>query len=227
MPFLVDARYGNVQTIHPYPKIVGSAGDAIEKHKYRFNWDAPIHISPHDPETVYVGGNVIFKSQNRGKSWEVISPDLTTNDKSKQRSSGGTIYQDNTAAEFHCTVLYIAESPLQKGVIWAGTDDGNIQLTMDGGLSWNKLNSRIKGLPEYSWVSKIHASEHNAGTAFIVVDQHRMDDFSPYIFMTENFGKTWQKISADLPQDDYVKVVRQDPHNPNLLFRWNGAWDLC
>lgn len=218
VPFLVDARYGNVQTIHPYPKIVGSAGDAIEKHKYRFNWDAPIHISPHDPETVYVGGNVIFKSQNRGKSWEVISPDLTTNDKSKQRSSGGTIYQDNTAAEFHCTVLYIAESPLQKGVIWAGTDDGNIQLTMDGGGSWNKLNSRIKGLPEYSWISKIHASEHNAGTAFIVVDQHRMDDFSPYIFMTENFGKTWQKISSDLPQDDYVKVVRQDPHNPNLLF---------
>jgi photosystem II stability/assembly factor-like uncharacterized protein len=218
VPFLVDSRYGNVQTIHPYPKIVGSAGDAIEKHKYRFNWDAPIHISPHDPETVYVGGNVIFKSQNRGKSWEVISPDLTTNDKSKQRSSGGTIYQDNTAAEFHCTVLYIAESPLQKGVIWAGTDDGNIQLTMDGGGSWNKLNSRIKGLPEYSWVSKIHASEHNAGTAFVVVDQHRMDDFSPYIFMTENFGKTWQKISADLPQDDYVKVVRQDPHNPNLLF---------
>lgn len=218
VPFLVDSRYGNVQTIHPYPKIVGSAGDAIEKHKYRFNWDAPIHISPHDPETVYVGGNVIFKSQNRGKSWEVISPDLTTNDKSKQRSSGGTIYQDNTAAEFHCTVLYIAESPLQKGVIWAGTDDGNIQLTMDGGLSWNKLNSRIKGLPDYSWVSKIHASEHNAGTAFVVVDQHRMDDFSPYIFMTENFGKTWQKISADLPQDDYVKVVRQDPHNPDLLF---------
>ncbi|MGB1534811.1 MAG: WD40/YVTN/BNR-like repeat-containing protein [Flavobacteriaceae bacterium] len=218
VPFLVDSRYGNVQTIHPYPKIVGSAGDAIEKHKYRFNWDAPIYISPHDPETVYIGGNVIFKSQNRGKSWEVISPDLTTNDKSKQRSSGGTIYQDNTAAEFHCTVLYIAESPLQKGVIWAGTDDGNIQLTMDGGLSWNKLNSRIKGLPDYSWVSKIHASEHNAGTAFVVVDQHRMDDFSPYIFMTENFGKTWQKISADLPQDDYVKVVRQDPHNPNLLF---------
>ena len=218
VPFLVDSRYGNVQTIHPYPKIVGSAGDAIENHNYRFNWDAPIHISPHDPETVYIGGNVIFKSQDRGNSWEVISPDLTTNDKSKQRSSGGTIYQDNTAAEFHCTVLYIAESPLQKGVIWAGTDDGNIQLTSDGGASWNKLNDRIKGLPEYSWISKIHASEHDAGTAFIVVDQHRMNDFSPYIFMTENFGNTWQKISTDLPQDDYVKVVRQDPHNPNLLF---------
>ena len=218
VPFLVDSRYGNVQTIHPYPKIVGSAGDAIEKHKYRFNWDAPIHISPHDPETVYIGGNVIFKSQDRGNSWEVISPDLTTNDKSKQRTSGGTIYQDNTAAEFHCTVLYIAESPVQKGVIWAGTDDGNVQLSLDGGKNWNKLNERIKGLPEYAWVSKIHASEHNAGTAFVVVDQHRMDDFRPYIFMTTNFGKTWQKIVSDLPADDYVKVVRQDPHNPNLLF---------
>ena len=191
VPFLVDSRFGNVQTIHPYPKIVGSAGDAIEKHKYRFNWDAPIHISPHDPETVYIGGNVIFKSQDRGNSWEVISPDLTTNDKSKQRTSGGTIYQDNTAAEFHCTVLYIAESPVQKGVIWAGTDDGNVQLSLDGGKNWNKLNDRIKGLPEYAWVSKIHASYHNAGTAFVVVDQHRMNDFRPFIFI-------WNSYSGDL-----------------------------
>ena len=218
VPFLVDSRYGNVQTIHPYPKIVGSAGDAIEKHKYRFNWDSPIIISPHNPETVYFGGNVVFKSNNRGKSWEVISPDLTTNDKSKQRSSGGTIYQDNTAAEFHCTILYLAESPIQKGVIWAGTDDGNIQVTLDGGKSWSNLKSRIKGLPEYSWISKIHASEHNAGTAIIVVDQHRMNDFRPYIFMTDDFGKTWKKITSNLPSNDYVKVVRQDPHNPNLLF---------
>ena len=218
VPFLVDSRYGNVQTIHPYPKIVGSAGDAIELHKYRFNWDAPIHISPHDPETVYIGGNVIFKSQDRGNSWEVISPDLTTNDKSKQRTSGGTIYQDNTAAEFHCTVLYIAESPIQKGVLWAGTDDGNVQLSMDGGKNWSNLKDRIKGLPEYAWVSKIHASEHDAGTAFVTVDQHRMDDFRPYVFMTKNFGKSWEKISSNLPEDDYVKVVRQDPHNSNLLF---------
>ena len=218
VPFLVDSRFGNVQTIHPYPKIVGSAGDAIEKHKYRFNWDSPIIISPHNPETVYFGGNVVFKSNNRGKSWEVISPDLTTNDKSKQRSSGGTIYQDNTAAEFHCTILYLAESPIQKGVIWAGTDDGNIQVTLDGGKSWSNLKSRIKGLPKYSWISKIHASEHNAGTAIIVVDQHRMNDFRPYVYMTDDFGKTWKKITSNLPTNDYVKVVRQDPHNPNLLF---------
>ena len=231
VPFLVDSRYGNVQTIHPYPKIVGSAGDAIEKHKYRFNWDSPIHISPHDSETVYIGGNVIFKSQDRGNSWEVISPDLTTNDKSKQRTSGGTIYQDNTAAEFHCTVLYIAESPIQKGVIWAGTDDGNVQLSMNGGGSWNNQKDRIKGIPDYAWVSKIHASEHDAGTAFVVVDQHRMDDFRPYIFMTKNFGKNWENIASNLPADDYVKVVRQDPHNPNLLFAGMehgifASWDM-
>lgn len=216
--FHVDSRYGNVRNIHPYPKITGSAGDAIENHKFRFNWDSPISISPHDPNTVYFGGNVIFKSTNRGDSWEQISGDLTTNDKSKQRTSGGTIYQDNTAAEFHCSILYIDESPVEAGIIWAGTDDGNVQLTRDGGKNWTKLNDRIKGLPAFAWVSKIHASEHDAGTAFVTVDQHRMDDFRPYIFMTTDYGRTWSKLTNGLPADDYVKVVRQDPINPNLLY---------
>ncbi|MEO0571136.1 MAG: hypothetical protein AAF039_05475 [Bacteroidota bacterium] len=216
--FHVDSRYGNVRNIHPYPKIIGSAGDAIEDHKYRFNWDAPIVISPHDNNTVYTGGNVVFKSEDKGHSWEEISGDLTTNDKSKQRTSGGEIYQDNTAAEFHCTILYIDESPVEKGVIWVGTDDGNIQLTRDGGATWSNLKDRIKGLPAFAWVSKIHASEHDAGTAFVTVDQHRMDDFKPYAFMTADYGKTWTKISNGLPQDDYVKVVRQDPINPNVLY---------
>jgi len=216
--FHVDSRYGNVQNIHPYPKIIGSAGDAIEDHKYRFNWDSPITISPHDPNTVYFGGNVVFKSTDKGNSWEEISPDLTTNDKSKQRTSGGEIYQDNTAAEFHCSILYIDESPVEKGVIWVGTDDGNVQLTRDGGATWTNLKDRIKGLPEFSWVAKIHASEHDAGTAFVTVDQHRMDDFRPYIFITRDYGKTWSKITNGLPQDDYVKVVRQDPVNPKVLY---------
>lgn len=231
VPFLVDSRYGNVQNIHPYPTITGSAGDAIEFHKYRFNWDSPLLISPHDPEVVYMAGNVVFRSNDRGNSWKVISPDLTTNDKSKQKTSGGTIYQDNTAAEFHCTVLYLAESPVQKGVLWAGTDDGNIQVSLDSGESWENVKDNIKGLPDFSWVSKIHASEHDAGTAFVVVDQHRMNDFKPYIFHTSNFGKTWKSISEKLPNDDYVKVVRQDPHNPNLLFAGMehgiyASWDL-
>jgi photosystem II stability/assembly factor-like uncharacterized protein len=150
----VDTNTGNVRTIHPYPKIIGSAGDAIENHKYRFNWDSPIHISPHDANTVYTGGNVIFRSRDKGYNWEQISGDLTTNDKSKQKSSGGEIYQDNTAAEFHCTILTIAESPVQKDVIWAGTDDGNVQLTRDGGKTWTNLKSSITGLPAFAWVSK-------------------------------------------------------------------------
>lgn len=216
--FHVDTKLGNVRNIHPYPKITGSAGDAIDKHKYRFNWDSPIHISPHDPNTVYTGGNVIFRSRDKGYSWEEISPDLTTNDKSKQATSGGEIYQDNTAAEFHTTILTIAESPKQKDLIWAGTDDGNVQVTTDGGKSWTNVKNNIKGLPAFAWVGKIHASEHDAGSAFVAVDHHRSDDFTPHAYMTTNYGKSWTDISTGLPQDDYVKVVRQDPHNPNLLF---------
>lgn len=213
----VDTKTGNIRIIHPYPNKIGSAGDAIENHKFRFNWDSPIHVSPNDPNTVYTGGNVIFRSRDKGYTWDQISPDLTTNDKSKQKTSGGEIYQDNTAAEFHCTILTIAESPVQKDVIWAGTDDGNIQLTRDGGKTWTNLKSAIVGLPAFSWVSKIHASEHDAGTAFVAVDQHRMDDYKAYAFMTTDFGKTWTKISTGLPED-WCYVVRQDPHNANLLY---------
>ncbi len=215
--FHVDLRTGNTRTIHPYPNKIGSAGDAIADHKYRFNWDSPIHISPHDPNTVYTGGNVLFKSSDRGYSWEVISPDLTTNDKTKQQTSGGQIYQDNTAAEFHCTLLTIAESPLEKGLIWCGTDDGNIQVTRDGGKTWTNVKANIPGLPPFAWVSKIHASEHQAGAAFVAVDQHRMDDYQAYAFMTTDYGKTWSKISSGLPKD-WVYVVRQDPRNPDLLY---------
>jgi len=213
--FHVDTKTGNTRTIHPYPNKIGSAGDGLEFHKYRFNWDAPIHISPHDPNTVYTGGNVLFRSKDKGYSWEEISPDLTTNDKSKQKSSGGEIYQDNTAAEFHCTILTIAESPVKKDVIWCGTDDGNVQLTQDGGKTWSKMN--IPGFPSFGWVSKIHASEHEAGTAFVAVDNHRLDDYKAHAFMTTDFGKTWTTISGGLPED-WVYVVRQDPANASLLY---------
>ena len=213
--FHVDTKTGNVRTIHPYPKKIGSAGEGISTHKYRFNWDSPIHVSPNDPNTVYTGGNILFRSRDKGFTWEEISPDLTTNDKSKQQSSGGEIYQDNTAAEFHCTIMAIAESPVKKDVIWVGTDDGNVQLTQDGGKTWTKMV--IPGHPQFGWVSKIHASEHDAGTAFVAVDNHRLDDYKPHAFMTTDFGKTWTTISNGLPED-WVYVVRQDPHNPNVLY---------
>lgn len=225
--FHVDTKTGNTRTIHPYPNKMGSAGDGLEYHKYRFNWDAPILISPHDANTVFTGGNVVFRSLDKGYTWEEISGDLTTNDKSKQKSSGGEIYQDNTAAEFHCTILTIAESPVQKDVIWVGTDDGNVQLTMDAGKKWSKMT--IPGFPAFGWVSKIHASEHDAGTAFVAVDNHRLDDYKAHAYMTTDFGKTWTTISNALPED-WVYVVRQDPHNPNLLFAGMehgifGSWD--
>jgi photosystem II stability/assembly factor-like uncharacterized protein len=229
--FHVDSRFGNIRNIHPYPKIIGSAGDAIFDHKYRFNWDSPIHVSPNDPNTVYFGGNVLFRSRDKGYSWEVISPDLTTNDKSKQQSSGGQIYSDNTAAEFHCTILTIQESPVDPDVVWIGTDDGNVQLTRDGGKTWTLLNNKIPGFPKEAWVAKIDASTHNAGTAIVTVDQHRLNDFAPYIFITQDYGQTWTKAVNGLPASDYVRVVRQSPHNPNFLVAGMetnlfASWDM-
>jgi hypothetical protein len=216
--FQKDMNTGNTRTIHPYPKITGSAGDAIKDHKYRFNWDSPILISPHDPKTVYFGGNVLFKTTDEGYSWEVISPDLTTNDKSKQLTSGGEIYQDNTAAEFHCSILTIAESHVQEGVIWVGTDDGNVHITTDGGKKWTDITKRISGMPKNSWVGKIDASHFDAGTAYIAIDHHRSDDFKPYVFKVTNFGKRSENLSRGLPQNDYVKVVREDSQNSKLLY---------
>ncbi len=215
---LTDTRTGVTRRIHPYPKIVGSAGDAMIDHRYRFNWDAPIHISPHDPNTVYWGGNVLFKSADLGYSWEVISPDLTTDDPEKQRDSGGEIYNDNTAAEFHTTILTIEESPIEAGVIWVGTDDGNIQITRDGGATWTNVRDNVRGLPEFAWIAKIEASSHDAATAFVAVDNHRLDDFAPYVFVTRDYGRSWRNLAEGLPQTDYVKVVRQDPVESDILY---------
>jgi photosystem II stability/assembly factor-like uncharacterized protein len=228
--FLTDLKTNATRQIHPYPNKIGSAGDAMLGHKYRFNWDAPIEVSPHDLRTVYIGGNVVFKSTDLGHSWRVISPDLTTNDTAKQLSSGGKIYTDNTAAEFHTTILTIAESPVQGGVIWAGTDDGKVWVTRDGGIRWTDVTRNIRGFPAFGWVSRIDASHHDAGTAYVAVDQHRMDDLKPYAFKLTGFGATAENLSAGLPQDDFVRVVREDPGNRSLLFAGmerglHASWD--
>ncbi|MFQ5705006.1 MAG: hypothetical protein ACE5HT_13425 [Gemmatimonadales bacterium] len=215
---ITDTKSGQTRSIEPYPWMVGSQGQSMAQAKYRFNWDAPIYISPHNPGTVYWGGNVLFRSHDYGYSWEVISPDLTTNDPEKQRDSGGEIYNDNTAAEFHTTILTIAESPVEKGVLWVGTDDGNVQVSRDDGATWTNVRDRVKGLPAETWVGNIEASPTEAGTAFMAVDNHRLDDFTPHLYETRDYGKSWRELSAGLPQDDYVKVVRQHPKNPDLLF---------
>jgi photosystem II stability/assembly factor-like uncharacterized protein len=228
--YVTDTTTGAVRHVHPHPVHVGSGGEAIVNHKYRFNWNAGMAMSPHDPKTLYYGGNVLFRTTNRGQTWEVISPDLTTNDKNKQQSSGGPVTVDNTAAEFHCTILTIAESPVQRGVIWVGTDDGNIQVTRDNGKTWTNVVKNIAGLAPNSWVPAIEASHFDAGTAYVAVDRHRDDDFGPYAFKTTDFGKTWTPIKGNLPAKGYVHVVREDPKNRNLLYAGTEAgiyasWD--
>ncbi len=215
---ITDTASGQTRSIEPLPWMIGSQGQSMAQARYRFNWDAPIVISPHDPGTVYWGGNVLFRSRDYGHSWAIISPDLTTNDPAKQMDSGGEIYNDNTAAEFHTTILTIAESELEPGVIWVGTDDGNVQITRDEGVTWTNVREHVGGLPAETWIGNIEASPTEAGTAFMAVDNHRLDDFTPHLYETTDYGRSWRDLSAGLPQDDYVKVVRQHPENPDLLF---------
>ncbi len=215
---ITDTRSGMTRSIEPYPRMIGSQGQSMAQAKYRFNWDAPIHTSPHDPNTVYWGGNVLFKSTDEGYTWQIISPDLTTNDPAKQRDSGGEIYNDNTAAEFHTTILSVSESPVEAGVIWVGTDDGNVQITRDGGQTWTNVRNNVTGLPAEAWIGDVTASPTERGTAFIAVDNHRMDDFKPRVWETRDYGRTWRDLAVGLPQDDYVIKVRQHPTQANLLF---------
>ncbi|MFQ5790039.1 MAG: hypothetical protein ACE5JI_06115 [Acidobacteriota bacterium] len=210
----VDLRSGERRSIQPYP--VALRGSPADLHPYRFNWNSPIHLSPNDPDVVYFGSNVLFRTRDGGYSWDIISPDLTTNDAEKITGSGGPITPDNTSAEYHCTIIAIAESPLDGRVIWVGTDDGNVQLTRDGGATWTHLTGNVKGLPPLSWVPTIHASHHAAGTAYVAFDRHRLDDFAPYAYVTTDYGKSWVKISDGLR--GYVHVVRDDPRRPNLLY---------
>ena len=224
---ITDTRTGTQKTIYPYPNRVGSVGDAMIGHKYRFNWNSPIALSPQDPGTVYFGGNVLFRSRNHGMSWEVISPDLTTNDPAKQQSSGGPIVVDNTAAEFHCTLLSIAPSPLDPNVIWVGTDDGNVQVTRDGGKTWSNVFHNVPGLKPNAWIPTVEASHFDAGTAYVAADHHQDDDYTPYAYTTTDYGRTWKLVTGDLPvKAAWVHVVREDPKNRNLLYIGTemGVW---
>jgi hypothetical protein len=224
---ITDTRTGTQKTIYPYPNRVGSVGDAMISHKYRFNWNSPIALSPLNPKVVYFGGNVLFKSTDYGMSFQVISPDLSTNDPKKQESSGGPIVVDNTAAEFHCTILTIAPSPLDSNVIWVGTDDGNVQVTRDGGKTWSNVFTNVPGLKPNAWIPTVDASHSDAGTAYVAADHHQDDDYGPHAYMTTDYGKTWKAITGDLPASAaWVHVVREDPRNRNLLYIGTemGVW---
>src|SRR5436305_71533 len=191
-----DKSNGQEQDISSWPLNPMGAGAAELKH--RFQWTAPILISPNDPNTLYHGGEAVFKTTDGGMSWAAISGDLTRNDKSKQQSSGGPLTQDNTSVEYYDTVFTIAESPAEKGVIWAGTDDGLVQVTRDAGQHWTNVTSKEFG--EWSLVSLIDASPHAAGTAYVAIDRHKLDDYKPYAFKTTDYGKSWTKITTGLPE---------------------------
>ncbi len=202
------------QQISPWP--IATDGEGASHLKYRFQWTAPIIISPHDPNVLYLGANVLFKSANGGMSWTVISPDLTRNDKSKQQVSGGPIHKDDTGTEYYDTIYAIAESPIQKGDIWVGSDDGLIHLTRDGGKTWSDVTP--KQMPAWSRIDMIDCSHQSAGTAYVAVDRHRLDDLKPYIYKTTDYGKTWTEIDTGIPVGAYLHVVREDPKRPGLLF---------
>jgi len=209
-----DRRTGQTQDVMQWPD--DPDGHNASGLKYRYTWTMPIVFSPHDPNTIYNAAQFVFRSTDSGHSWQVISPDLTRNDKSKQQDSGGPVTKDQASIEFYDIVFTVAESPKQKGVIWAGTDDGLIQFTRDDGKSWTNVTPR--GIPDWSMVSLIEASWHDAGTAYAAVDARKLDNFKPYIFKTTDFGKTWTSITTGIPDGAYVHAVREDPARKGLLF---------
>ena len=205
-----DLRTGQTRLIKPtHP------GDVT----LRFNWNAGLAHDPFSKTTIYYGSQFVHKSTDRGETWEIISPDLTTNDpeKQKQLDSGGLTY-DVTAAENFCSIVAIEPSPVQEGVIWVGTDDGNLQLTRDGGKTWTNLIGKIKGVPEGTWIPQIRASAKNAGEAFVVFDNHRRNDWTPYVYHTTNFGKSWKRLVDGSKVDGYALAFAQDTIEPRLMF---------
>ena len=186
--------------------------------KLRFNWNAPIAISAHAPDRFYIGSQFLHKSEDMGDTWTIISPDLTTNDKSKQeQDNSGGLSIDNSGAENHTTIFTIAESPLDENVIWVGTDDGNVQLTTDGGKTWTNTATDIAGLPKNTWAYHIEASSFDKGTAYVVFEGHTTGDFKPYAYKTSDFGKTWKNIITD-DVVGFARNIQEDYVNPNLLF---------
>ncbi|HEY6768255.1 MAG TPA: glycosyl hydrolase [Candidatus Sulfotelmatobacter sp.] len=202
----------DTRSIKPFPN--------YGEKKLRFNWNTPIHMSPNEKGTIYIGSQFLFRSRDHGQSWERISPDLTTNDpeKQKQEESGG-VTVDNSSAEMHTTIYSISESPKNGQIIWVGTDDGNVQITRDGAKTWTNLTGNISGLAKNSWVSTIEASRFEEGTAYATFDRHTFGDIKPYAYKTSDYGKTWTALPLqESGLKGYAHVIKEDTTDPNLLF---------
>ena len=211
-----DRRTGQQRDINPYPNNpMGAGADVL---KYRFQWNFPIVFSPHDPNTLYLGANVLFKSTDEGSSWQIISPDLTRNDKSKQGASGGPITKDNTSVEYYATIFTAMESPLQAGTIWVGSDDGLVHISRDSGKNWSNVTPPTSMMPEWIQVNSLEASSHDPGTAYIAATMYKWDDNRPYLYRTSDYGKTWKKITNGIPDTAFTRVIREDPNKRGLLY---------
>lgn len=212
-----DHRTQQTRNVNVYPDNPMGAG--AEAMKYRFQWNFPILFSPHKTDgryPLYAGGNVLFRSMDEGQSWQPISPDLTRNDRSKQGTSGGPITQDNTSVEYYCTIFAVAESPVTPGVIWAGSDDGLVHVTRDGGKNWENVTP--KEMPEWIQINSIDASPFDAGTLYVAATAYKSDDYKPYLFKTNDYGKTWKKIVGGIASDAFTRVVRADPNRRGFLY---------
>jgi len=221
----VDSQNGSIQRLNVEngmssfirPYLYGVQTMKPADLKYRFNWTSPIAVSYDDPKEVYLGGNVLFRSTDGGRHWTPASPDLTRNDKSKQESSGGSIFLDLSGAETFGAILSISLSPVDPKTIWVGTDDGVVQVTRDGGQHWSSVTAAMAGLPQWGRVQQIEASPFDANSAYVAVDFHEVDNNKPYAFKTHDGGKTWTSIAHGLPEEDPARVIREDPNHKGFL----------
>src|SRR5438876_8560374 len=208
-----DKNKEDVQDVSPVP--LDNSGHGAVDLAHRFQWVTPLMLSPHNPDVLYTAAECVFKSTDHGQSWRQISGDLTRNDKSKQQPSGGPLTNDITSVEYYDTVFALAESPVTKGTIWAGTDDGLVHVTTDDGQHWSKVTPKM---PEWSTIDLIEPSPHDGNTAYVAVERHKLDDFKPYIFKTTDLGKNWSAITNGIPDGAYVHAVREDPKRKGLLY---------
>jgi photosystem II stability/assembly factor-like uncharacterized protein len=209
-----DHRTRQIRLITTWPETMGGYG-AIEE-RYRFAWTYPIVISPHDPNMLYVGGNIVFKTSDEGQSWQPISPDLTRADPATLQPTGGPVNRDSIGAETYATVFAFAESPHEPGVLWAGSDDGLMHISKDAGQSWTKITP--PDLPEWTLISCIEISPHDPATAYVAATRYKLDDFQPYLYKTTDYGQTWQKIVDGIAEKDFTRVIRADPARRGLLY---------
>ncbi len=209
-----DHKTGGQRQVNVWPD--NPMGSGAEAMKYRFQWSFPMLFSPNDPKKLYAGGNILFETTDEGQHWKAISPDLTRDDKSKQGPAGGSLTHDNTAVEYYDTIFTFDESTVKPGTIWAGSDDGLVHVTQDGGKAW--ANVTPKGIPEWIRINCIAASPFDAGTAYFAGTMYLSDDFHPFLYRTHDFGKTWQKIVTGIPDNDFTRTIRPDPVKKGMLF---------